>query len=270
MSPLARRGPFGLALATDAFGVRTSTAATTAIASRQGAATRARALLEASFNSARGLTLATRAGARYDGGDADTGAGAETGASLGFRGRGLDAALDARAAFGSGGHREWGAALRFAFDPGTPGQGLRLSVSPARGQPQSGVRNLLDGGYPGARGPAHDLSGWRLDAETGYALPSLGNGSLDTYARLSAHPGRRLWSAGTRYDMNQTLRLTLESASTTSRPSRATSNSASNSSSDPTGRGPRLAVPTSVTAIGHGAARCGHWQGQPRFRHFCT
>ncbi|MCY4507700.1 MAG: cadherin domain-containing protein [Acidobacteria bacterium] len=207
--PLARRGPLGLALAADAFGVSMRTGASGATPEREGAATRARALLEASWK-ARGLTLATRAGARYDGGDADTGAGAETGGSLAFRGRGLDLALDTRAAFGSGGHREWGASLRLAYDPGTPGQGLRIAVSPARGQTQSGLRGLIDHGQPGSS-PAHGDS-WRLDAETGYALPHLGNGSLDTYTRLSAQSHLRLWSAGARYDMNHSLQLTLESA----------------------------------------------------------
>ncbi len=207
--PLARRGALGLALAADAFGVSTRTGASGTTPERQGTATRARALLEASWKTG-GLSLATRAGARYDGGDADTGAGAETGGTLALRRRGLDLALDTRAAFGSEGHREWGASLRIAYDPGTPGQGLRIAVSPARGQPQSGVRGLLDHGHI-ARSHAHGDS-WRLDAETGYALPRPGNGSLDTYTRLSAHGRLRLWSAGARYDMNRSLQLTLESA----------------------------------------------------------
>ena len=206
--PLARRGALGLALAADAFGVSTRTGASGNTPEREGTATRARALLEASWKSG-GLSLATRAGARYDGGDADTGAGAETGGSLALRSRGLDLALDTRAAFGSEGHREWGASLRIAYDPGTPGQGLRIAVSPARGRPQSNVRGLLDHGYLNS-GPAHGDS-WRLDAETGYALPGIGNGSLDTYTRLSAHGHLRLWSAGARYDMNRSLQLTLES-----------------------------------------------------------
>ena len=204
--PLLRSGAFGLALKGDAFtaGMRANEYG------RDGSATRARALMEASWT-ARGLKLATRAGARFDDGDADTGAGAETGGSLTFQGRGLDLALDTRAAFGSGGHREWGTSLRITYDPGTPRQGLRIAVSPARGQPRSGVQRLLDNGLPHPGHPAHD-DDWRLDAETGYALPHLGNGSLDTYTRLSAHSQLRLWSAGARYNMNSSLRLSLESA----------------------------------------------------------
>ena len=205
--PLASRGSFRLGLSGDAFGVRMQTGE--GAEAGGGAATRARALLEAAY-AAGGLTLATTAGARYDGGDADTGAGAEAGASLGYTGGGLDLALKARAAFGSGGHEEWGAGFRLAWDPGQRGQGLRLALSPGRGADHSGVRALLD---HGALGPPHPGDGqlWRLDAETGYGIPSLGNGSLDAYTRFSARGHERVWSAGAAYDIDRSLRLTVES-----------------------------------------------------------
>ncbi len=204
-APLAQRGAFGLALKSDAFtvGMRDDDGR------REGAASRARALLEASWT-AGGLKLATEAGARYDGGDADTGGGAETGASVGYAGRGLDLDLRGRLALGSGRHREWGAALRLAFDPGTPGEGFRFAISPSQGHDRSGVHGLMDG-HAFRHMPTGAHGQWRLDAEAGYALKNpAGGGALDSYTRLSAHGGNRAWSLGAGYRVGQTLRLGFE------------------------------------------------------------
>ena len=204
-APLAQRGAFGLALKGDAFtvGMRADDGR------REGMASRARALLEASWMIG-GLKLATEAGARYDGGDADTGGGAETGASVGYAGRGLDLDLRGRLALGSGRHREWGAALRLAFDPGTPGEGFRFAISPSQGHDRSGVHGLMDGhGFRTMPAGAHGQ--WRLDAEAGYALKTpAGGGALDSYTRMSAHGGNRAWSLGAGYRVGQTLRLGVE------------------------------------------------------------
>ena len=204
--PLARRGAFGLALTGDAFtvGMRADDGG------REGSASRARALLEASWT-ASGLKLATQAGARYDGGDADTGGGAETGASIGYAGHGLDLDLRGRLALGSGSHREWGAALRLAFDPGTRGEGFRLAISPGHGRDQSGIHGLMDGRALQAMPTATPGRQWRLDAEAGYALKNPGGGgALDCYTRLSSHGRNRSLSFGTRYGVNQLLRLGIE------------------------------------------------------------
>ncbi len=204
-APLARRGAFGLALKGDAFTVGMRDDADR----REGTASRARALIEASWT-AGGLKLATEAGARYDGGDADTGGGAETGASVGYAGRGLDLDLRGRLALGSGRHREWGAALRLAFDPGTPGEGFRLAISPSQGHDRSGVHGLMDS-HAFRTMPTDAHGQWRLDAEAGYALKNpAGGGALDSYTRLSAHGGSRAWSLGAGYRVGQTLRLGFE------------------------------------------------------------
>ncbi len=202
--PLVKSGAFGLGLAGDVFGVRMSTGEGGA----EGAATRGRALIEATY-AAGGLRLGAEAGGRYDGGDADTGAGAETGASLAYAGGALDMGLKGRVAFGSGGHREWGVALRLAWDPGARGRGLRFAVSPGRGPDRSGMHGLLDGqrvprgGTPGERAS-------RVDAELGYGLAAFGNGSLDTFGRLSARRGARTWTLGTGYDLASALRFSFE------------------------------------------------------------
>ena len=80
--------------------------------------------------------------------------------------------------------------------------GAALSFSPGRGADRSGVRGLLDNGYPGTRRPGAEQQ-WRLDAETGYGFGPLGNGSLDTYTRLSAREHERVWSAGANYDIDR-------------------------------------------------------------------
>ncbi len=203
--PLARKGAFGLALNGDAFTVGMSAED----GQREGSASRARALLEASWT-AGGLKLATQAGARYDGGDADTGGGAETGASIGYAAHGLDLDLRGRLALGSGRHREWGAALRLAFDPGTRGEGFRLAVSPRHGHDRNGIHGLMDGGTFHAVTPDTGPN-WRLDAEAGYGLKNSGMaGALDSYTRLSADGRNRSWSFGSRYSVSQTLRLGIE------------------------------------------------------------
>ncbi len=209
--PLARRGAFGLALTGDAFtaGMRADNRG------REGSATRARALIEASW-AARGLKLATQAGARYDGGDADAGAGAETGASLAYAGHGFDLALNGRLALGSAGHREWGAGLRLAFDPGTRGEGFRFALSPARGHHRSSIHGLLEGGrlQPISHATAHasqPAQEWRLDAEAGYALKTpRTDGALDSYTRLSAGAHARSWSLGSGYHLSRSIRLAVE------------------------------------------------------------
>ena len=203
--PLARSGAFGLALNGDAFAVGMSAED----GEREGTASRARALLEASWTTG-GLKLATQAGARYDGGDADTGGGAETGASVGYAAHGLDLDLRGRLALGSGRHREWGAALRLAFDPGTRGEGFRLALSPKHGHDRSGVHGLMDGGTLHAVTPATGRD-WRLDAEAGYGIGNSGTGgALDGYTRLSADGRNRSWSFGSRYSVSQTLRLGIQ------------------------------------------------------------
>ena len=201
--PLVRRGAFGLGLAGDVFGVRMSAGDDGA----DGAATRGRALIEASY-AARGLRLAAEAGGRYDGGDADTGAGAETGASVAYAGGALDAALNGRVAFGSGGHREWGVALRLAWDPGVRGRGFRFAVTPASGQDRSGMQGLLEGGYA-TRGH-HGGQAQRFDAEAGYGFAVLGAASLDAFGRLSAREDARSWTLGAGYDLASALRFSLE------------------------------------------------------------
>ena len=203
--PLARNGAFGLAVTGDAFTVGMSAED----GQREGSASRARALLEASWT-AGGLKLATQAGARYDGGDADTGGGAETGASIGYAAHGLDLDLRGRLGLGSGRHREWGAALRLALDPGARGEGFRLAVSPRHGRDQNGIHGLMDGGTFHAMTPGTGRD-WRLDAEAGYGLKnSGGSAALDSYTRLSADGRNRSWSFGTRYSVSQTLRLGIE------------------------------------------------------------
>ncbi|WP_420632540.1 PKD domain-containing protein [Candidatus Palauibacter sp.] len=202
--PLVRKGAFGLGLAGDIFGVRMSAGEDGA----EGGATRGRALIEATY-AASGLRLGAEAGGRYDAGDADTGAGAEAGASVAYAGSALDLAVNGRMAFGSGGHREWGVALRLAWDPGARGSGLRLAVSPGRGHDRSGMQGLLENGHVARGGTAREQAS-RVDAELGYGIAAFGNGSLDTFGRLSAREGARTWSLGTGYDIASALRFNLE------------------------------------------------------------
>ena len=204
--PLLRNGGFGLGLTGDVFGVRMRAGEGGA----EGAATRGRALLEATY-SANGLRIGAEAGGRYDGGDANTGAGAETGVSVGYAGSAVDLAANGRMAFGSSGHREWGVGLRLAWDPGARGRGFRFAVIPASGRDRSGMHGLLEGSYATrGHGAASQDQAQRLHAEAGYGFAAFGDGSLDTYSRLSAHRGGQTWTLGVGYELARALRFGLE------------------------------------------------------------
>ena len=195
-----------LAATFDAFAVRTSTDAVTGLAASEADVTRVRLALEGSQPVRLGgdavLTPSLEFGLRHDGGDAETGFGADFGAGLALTApsRGLSAEIRARGLLTheADGMREWGVSGTLAWDPAPDSdRGLSLSLSQTVGAQASGgadallARPTLAGlGTEEDEGPL----GRRLDARLGYGLgvfddrwtatPELGLGLSDTDREL--------------------------------------------------------------------------------------
>ena len=188
LSPAAAGG-FALALKADAFWVRTESDAASApgvgnLAAARGESSRVRAVLDGSrtFAFAGGATLtpSVELGVRHDGGDAETGAGVELGAGLGYAdsSRGLDMALRVHglSAHDAGdGYAEWGVSGSLRLVPGAAGRGLSASLTPSWGVDAVGSQRLWmlpDADAMAANDDAAPSS--RLDAEVGYGMAAFG------------------------------------------------------------------------------------------------
>ena len=178
-------GGFGLAFKADALWVGTGSEAVDGPAGRlagtEAVVTRVRTALEASRGYVFGHGIALRpsfeVGLRRDGGDAETGAGADVAGSLivsdPLTGLSVDVRVRTLLVHQDEGFRERGVSVSFSYDP-TPSTplGFTARVAPSwGGQAMSGAdalwgRDTMQG--LGAAGPG---SGDRLDAELGYALP---------------------------------------------------------------------------------------------------
>ena len=178
-------GGFGLAFKADALWVGTGSEAVDGPAGRlagtEAVVTRVRTALEASRGYVFGHGIALRpsfeVGLRRDGGDAETGVGADVAASLiasdPLTGLSVDVRVRTLLVHQAQGFRERGVSVSFSYDP-TPQTplGFTARVAPSwGGQAMSGAdalwgRDTMEG--LGAAGPG---SGDRIDAELGYALP---------------------------------------------------------------------------------------------------
>ena len=181
----AGAGGFGLAFKADALWVGTGSEAVDGPAGRlagtEAVVTRVRTALEASRGYVFGHGIALRpsleVGLRQDGGDAETGAGADIAGSLiaadPLTGLSVDVRVRTLLVHQAQGFRERSVSVSFSYDP-TPQTplGFTARVAPSwGGQAMSGAdalwgRDTMEG--LGAGGPG---SGDRLDAELGYALP---------------------------------------------------------------------------------------------------
>ena len=165
-----------LAVKADAFGVRVDTAETDYLAGTTGDAGRVRLLLEGSgdwlLDEEQSISPNVSLGARLDGGDAETGLGAELNAALGYDNMRLGLSLEVRGrvllAHAEEGYEEWGIGLGLQVDPGQLGVGWSFSVAPTWGSVSGEAKGLLEGGqslqdYAGV-GPQRVGSGWRPDS----------------------------------------------------------------------------------------------------------
>ena len=168
------------------------------------------------------LTPAVEIGGRYDGGDAETGAGLVVGGSLSYSlpawGLTLTAAGQGLLVHEHAGFREWGVAGTVLFDPGAPGRGIALRVAPSWGTAVAGggerLWSLADASALAATDRFHPAA--RIDAELSYGLDAPGgDGTLIPYAAVAlAAGGERTWRLGSRLSIDPGFFLSLEATRT--------------------------------------------------------
>ena len=179
---------FALALKGDAFFVRTESDAVRSgagnLAAAQGDASRLRLALDASraFDMGGGATLtpSLELGVRHDGGDAETGFGADIGGGLAYSGHGLTAALHGRGLMSheAGGMRERGFSGSLAWDPRPDtDRGMSLSLTQTVGASASGGADALLGRETLAGLAANDngADARRLELKLGYGFSAFGD-----------------------------------------------------------------------------------------------
>ncbi len=178
-----------LAVKTDAMTVRTASDAVSGaggnLAAAEAEITRLRLGLEGSrpLPLADGSTLTPRMeiGLRHDGGDAETGFGAEFGAALAWADpeQGLGAELRGRGLLTheAKGFRERGLAGSLSWDPVAGDRGPRLSLTPTLGIPAQGgtLAELAARGPGSGSGAGGDEPRRRLTVRFGYGFPALGD-----------------------------------------------------------------------------------------------
>ena len=206
-----------LAVKTDAMVVRTGTDAVSGaggnLAGAEAEVTRIRLGLEGSRPFPLGdgsvLTPSAGIGLRRDGGDAETGFGAEFGAGIAWADpeRGLGAALRGRGllAHRAKGFRERGLSGSFAWDPVAGDRGPRLSLTQTLGVPAQGGADALltrpTPARPATGEPGDSLRGRRLEARFGYGFPAFGD-------RFTATPGIAIGLSDAGRDYSLGWRLT--------------------------------------------------------------
>ena len=202
--PAPRGGGLEVAIKADGLLVRMNSAAVAGLVATDAEVSRWRLLLLASHAGvpfAGGVLKPTvEVGGRYDAGAAEHGAGLLVGGSVIFAqpAWGLTLTADGQGllAHESGGIAEWGLGASVAFDPGAPGRGLALRVTPSWGESTVAA----------ATAPAA-----HLDAELSYGLEAGANGVATPYAALSQSArGERTWSLGARYQLQRALSISVE------------------------------------------------------------
>ena len=215
-------GGFGLAALADAQLVHVSSGAEIGLAATQAATSRLRLVLESGYRvdlgGGRALTPAVEVGARYDGGDAETGAGIEVGGALGFAdaklGLTVQASVRGLLAHEDADYAEWGAAGTIRFAPGGgAGLGPSLSVASSWGAVAGGAERLWEAGDARGLAPDQDFApAGSLEAEAGWGLAAFGGRGLMTpVAGLAiSAAGERTWSTGVRWTLGPDLAFGVE------------------------------------------------------------
>ncbi len=222
---LSRRGDNEWGVRADVLSTRLATDASADIAGVSGEARRGRLMLEwihdESLSAGRSLRLKVEAGGRFDGGDADRGAGMETGFRVAYldANSGLDVSLHGRVLLvHESGYRDWGAGIQANWDPGLKRRGFRASIASSWGRDGDGRTTLWDNAdaITGPVGALAQGSRLRMESEVAYAglrTPGL-PGLFTPYSRLRWTGRGRELAWGTSWNLvangQSTLPFTLE------------------------------------------------------------
>ena len=163
------------------------------------------------------LAPSLEVGLRHDGGDGATGTGLELGGGLRYVAPAIGLTIEGRgrvlAAYDEA-YEEWGASGLIQVDQGSDRQGLLLSLVPSYGQTASGVQRLWDQGLtqePIQGAPTTQALTGRLEAEVGYGLAAFaGQGLVTPYSAVMLGGGMQQYRVGSRVELGQELRLSLE------------------------------------------------------------
>ena len=220
-------GGFELTAKADALLLRIDSDAVPGLAASSAEVLRSRLLLEAAYRDIAlfggALSPALEVGVRYDGGDAERGAGLVVGGSLDFLLPAAGLSLSARGqgllVHRSAGFSEWSAGGALRIDPGVPGLGPALSVAPSWGAATVGAQRLWAAPAatvpvpatlpaPGAALPAGLR---RIDAELSYGLALPGERGVFTpyagLARSAVEPAA--WRVGARLAIGSAVSVSL-------------------------------------------------------------
>ena len=166
------------------------------------------------------LTPSLELGGRWDGGDGETGAGAELGGGLEWTlpSRGLVVAARGRTLVAHEGElEEWGASGSARLSPGAGGRGLSFELSPRWGAAESGMSRLWEEGVAGLgrRSSSPDGGGAasaRVEAALGYGVGFWdGAGVATPHAGVGFEEGgARRYLLGTRFEFGPRLAVGLE------------------------------------------------------------
>ena len=172
-----RAGGFELAVVSDALLTNSVSEAAAGLMGAAGATNRLRLMLEGSgqfeLGSGAGLRPTLEAGLRYDGGDAERGAGLEVGGGLAYAAGRVAVEVNARAllAHADTDYEEWGFSGSIVYRPRDDGRGLSMNLGSAWGATQSGVQSLWT--RQDASGLVHGgatEAAQRFQAELGYGF----------------------------------------------------------------------------------------------------
>ncbi len=198
-SDLTRLGAVDLALKADAFAVSVGSEAVGGLKAVNGHTQRARLMLEGrtdwALSSNSRLTPSLEVGARMDGGDAETGIGAELAGGASFANRRLGLVVEARGhwlvAHQDRNFRERGARLTVRLDPGADGKGWGFSLAPLWGNTSGGADALWRSEQmPVGRNRTEEQTGVHLrpnrtQADLSYGLETWGGrGRLGPFAKM--------------------------------------------------------------------------------------
>ena len=218
MGAMGARGAVtgNLALKADAFSVRITSDEAASLVGVTAIAQRVRLAPELSGawgSGASSVRTSVEVGARLDGGDAETGMGAEAAGTFGYDHAGAGISLEARGrtllAHQDEDLREWGASVSLQIRPGGD-EGLSLSVAPEWGGAVTGTDALWRGDAAfapaiGAQNAARAATGWspgRLMMEARYVLPVAGSRRFEPFGRWSQE-------GGDGYRLNAGIRMSL-------------------------------------------------------------
>ncbi|MDE0333208.1 MAG: hypothetical protein OXL41_15245, partial [Nitrospinae bacterium] len=196
--------------------VRTESEAAAGLAAAEADTSRLRLVVEGSREvrlAGGALTPTAELGLRYDGGDAETGAGLELGGGLRYASGRLTVEFSARGllAHEENDYEEWGVSASVSFSPDEVGRGLSLRAASTWGAAAGGVDRLW------SQRAAADLAGGAfepgagLDAEVGYGF-DFRRGLLTPYTGVALTGSGETWRAGARWKLGPAFDVELEAS----------------------------------------------------------